>query len=292
MIKDVIQLKIRFIVDSTFGVPADYLHEKQILVNPLHVIVSDQDYLDEVDIKLYEVMDAVLAGKKVTTSQPTPQSYLKLYRQCFDEGADQIICLTIPSNLSGTVQSALIAKNEHPRAADIFVHDTSAVHVYATMLLETAVRAAENGKSGEEIIDVIKTNWVDGAVLLSLKTLDVLFKSGRLSRLKMLIGNLLHVKPIVLYKNRKLEIIKKVRSERKVFEFCTQFIQAAQANAVGTLRIRLTHVNALERARSLQKHLQAVFPGVEITIGLEITSVLAIHIAYGGIGVGWIFERV
>lgn len=282
---------IRFIVDSTFGVKEDYIKEHQIEVVPLNVIIDDQTYLDGIDIPLYDVIDAVNAGKKVTTSQPSPGTYLKAFDKLFSEGADQIIVLTISSVLSGTIGSANAARAEHARMNDIFCHDTLAAHIQATMLLETAVNASLRGLEGEQIIEVIKTNYQDSGVLMSLNNLTILSKSGRLSKISSFIGNLLHVKPIVAYYKEKTEVIKKVRSSLKVYEFFRDFLLDLKEKCTGKLHIRLTHVNAIDRAKALQKVLQEAFPDINVEIGLEITAVLAIHIAYGGIGMGWIFER-
>ncbi len=282
---------IRFIVDSTFGVKEDYIKKYQIEIVPLNVIIDEKTYLDGIDIPLYDVIDAVNANKKVTTSQPSPGRYLEAFDKLFKEGADQIIVLTISSALSGTIGSATAARLEHPRAKDIFCHDTLAAHIQATMLLETAVNASLRGLEGEAIIDVIKTNYQDSGVLMSLNDLNILTKSGRLSKISSFIGNLLHVKPVVAYYKAKTEVIKKCRSSIKVYEYFRDFLKELKEKCIGKLRIRLTHVNAIDRAEALKKVLVEAFPDTEVEIGLEITAVLAIHIAYGGIGMGWIFER-
>lgn len=282
---------IRFIVDSTFGVKDDYIEKHQIKIVPLNVIIDGKSYIDKDEISLYQVMDAVEAGKKVTTSQPSPGKYYEAYEQLFEEGADQIIVLTISSVLSGTIGSANVARIEHPRANDIFCHDTLSAHVQANLLLETGVNAALRGLEGEDIVNVIKANYPESGVLMSLNDLSILFKSGRLSKIASIIGNLLHVKPVVAYFHEKVEVVKKVRTDNKVYEFFRDFLIDLKNKIKGKLRIRITHVNALDRAKALKEVLVKAFPDTEVEIGLEITAVLAIHIAYGGIGMGWIFER-
>lgn len=281
--------KIRFVIDSTFGVSDEYREKHGIIVNPLSVIVDGQAYLDDIEIKLSKVMDAVEAGKKVTTSQPNPNTYRQIFDQLFLEGAEQIICLTLSSTFSGTIQSAAFAKNEHQRSHDIYVHDTNTTHIGAILLLETAVEAALKGKNADEIIQIIEANKVGSGILLSLKSLDVLFKAGRLSKLKTIIGNLLHVKPVVRYYNTKIEVIKKVRTDQKVYDFFIQYIK--QLHFPGTLRMRISHIKAIDRANILLELVKANFPGVNVSIGQELNPVLAIHISNGGIGLAWMFEK-
>ena len=283
--------RIRFIIDSTFGMSPEYLDKYQILINPLNVIVDGLSYLDGVEIQVRDVMEYVAQGKKVTTSQPSPGSYKLLYDQAFKEGADYLICLTISSLLSGTVQSANAAREMHERAEDIFVHDTLGVNIEAAMLLETGIEAMEQGKHPTEIIEIIKKNKPDSGVLLNLVTLDNLLYSGRVSRMKAFIGNLLHVKPVVLYKDAKVMILKKFRSEKKVYHYFVDYCQSLRKKHQGRMRLRLSHVNAIERVNRLYDELSKALPDVKIEMGMEITPLMAIYIAYGGIAVAWIFER-
>ena len=283
--------KIRFIIDSTFGIAPEYLEKYQILVNPLNVIVDGVSYLDGVEIQVKDVMEYVAQGKKVTTSQPSPGSYKLLYDRAFNEGADYVICLTISSLLSGTVHSAATAREMHSRKEDIFVHDTLAVNIEAAMLLETGIEAMEQGKHPAEIIEIIKKNKPESGVLLNLVTLDNLLYSGRVSRMKAFIGNLLHVKPVVLYKDAKVMILKKFRSEKKVYHYFVEYCQHLQKKHQGRIRLRLSHVNAIDRVNRLYEVLSEGLPRVKIEMGMEITPLMAIYIAYGGIAVAWIFER-
>lgn len=283
--------RIRFIIDSTFGMSPEYLDKYQILINPLNVIVDGLSYLDGVEIQVRDVMEYVAQGKKVTTSQPSPGSYKLLYDQAFKEGADYVICLTISSLLSGTVQSANAAREMHERAEDIFVHDTLGVNIEAAMLLETGIEAMEQGKHPTEIIEIIKKNKPDSGVLLNLVTLDNLLYSGRVSWMKAFIGNLLHVKPVVLYKDAKVMILKKFRSEKKVYHYFVDYCQSLRKKHQGRMRLRLSHVNAIERVNRLYDELSKALPDVKIEMGMEITPLMAIYIAYGGIAVAWIFER-
>lgn len=281
--------KIKFVVDSTFGVSNDYLIKHGIKVNPLSVIIDDDVYLDGITIQLPAVMAAVEAGKKVTTSQPNPITYLKLYDELFSEGADQIICLTLSKTFSGTIQSATLAKNEHARSNDIFVLDTDTTHIGAILLLESAIEAAQKGKTAPEIIEIINKNKVGSTILLSLKSLDVLFRAGRISKIKTILGNLLHVKPVVRFFKTKVEVIKKVRTDQKVYDYFMHYIK--QQPYHGKLKMRISHINAIERANILLEQVKKNFPKAEVSIGEELNPVLAIHIANGGIGLAWIYDN-
>ena len=179
----------------------------------------------------------------------------------------------------------------HERAEDIFVHDTLGVNIEAAMLLETGIEAMEQGKHPTEIIEIIKKNKPDSGVLLNLVTLDNLLYSGRVSRMKAFIGNLLHVKPVVLYKDAKVMILKKFRSEKKVYHYFVDYCQSLRKKHQGRMRLRLSHVNAIERVNRLYDELSKALPDVKIEMGMEITPLMAIYIAYGGIAVAWIFER-
>src|SRR5690606_25782340 len=105
-------MKVKLLVDSTFNLSKEYIEENNIEVIPLNVIIDGKAYLDQIEINIDDVMIAVEEGKKVTTSQPTPHSFITYFSKIKEQGYSDIICMTLSSTLSGTYQAANIAKSE------------------------------------------------------------------------------------------------------------------------------------------------------------------------------------
>ncbi len=95
--------KIAIVTDSTADIPKDLIEKYKIKVVPLYVNFEDRSYLnDGVDItskQFYEKLEN--AKKQVTTSQPTPQDFIKAYNELLKEN-DSIISIHISQKMSGT----------------------------------------------------------------------------------------------------------------------------------------------------------------------------------------------
>jgi len=282
--------KIGFVVDSTFCLSEEFVKEQNIQVVPLNIIIDEKTYRDNIDISLYEVIDASHAGKKVTTSQPSPLLYEEAYQALLDKGYQQVICMTISSTLSGTYQSAVIGAEEFEGKNKVFVHDSLTTTAEAELLLNVAIELADQGKTVTEILERIKEVKKTSGILMSIKDLDSLFRGGRLSKIQAIIGNLLHIKPIVEYWQGKTALIDKKRTDQKVFEYFIDYIEKKIEGVKGKLKVFVTHINALERAQQLKEALMVKFPQALVKVVKEVTPVLAIHVSYGGVALGWVVD--
>jgi DegV family protein with EDD domain len=279
--------KIGFIVDSTFCLNEEFIKEYDIYVIPLNIIIEGNTYRDNIDISLYEVMDASIAGKKVTTSQPSPALFSEAYQTMLDKGYDEVICMTISSTLSGTYQSAVIGAEDFVEKGNVFVHDSLTTTAEAELLVNIAIEQVALGKTAKEVLEYVSEVKKNAGILMSLKDLDSLFRGGRLSKIKTIIGNLLHIKPIVEYWQGKNSLIEKKRTDAKVYEYFVDYLTKKIEHAKGRLKVFVTHINAVERAEVLKKYILERFPEALVKIVNEVTPVLAIHVSYGGVAIGW-----
>lgn len=279
--------KIGFIVDSTFCLNDDFVKENNISVIPLSIIIDEKSYRDNIDITLYEVMDASIAGKKVTTSQPSPYMYTEAIEKMLAIGYEEVMVFTISSTLSGTYQAALIGAEDFLNSGKVFVHDTLTTSAEAELLLQIAIEQANLGKGAQAIIEHLQEVKKNSGILMSLKDLDSLFRGGRLSKIKTIVGNLLNIKPIVVYLDGKANLLAKRRTDAKVYQFFVEFLKEKVSGLKGKLRVLLTHVNAIERLKGLKSAILSFIPEAIVKITKEITPVLAIHVSYGGIGMAW-----
>lgn len=282
--------KIGFIVDSTFCLNETFVNEHDIFVVPLNIIIDGNAYKDNIDITLYEVMDASIAGKKVTTSQPSPILYTEAIEAMLAKGYEQVICMTISSTLSGTYQSAMLGAEDYLEKGNVFVYDTLTTIAEAELLLNVAIDQVDLGKDAKEVLAHVSEVKKSSGILMSLKDLDSLFRGGRLSRLKTIIGNLLHIKPIVEYWQGKTALIDKKRTDAKVYQFFVEYLASKVKDIKGKLKVFVTHINAVERAEALKQAILNLFPEAFVKVVNEVTPVLAIHVSYGGVAMGWVVD--
>ena len=104
-------MSIRFICDSTCDYTEQQAKELGITLVPLKVLFGEKEYFDGVDIKPEAFYDMLADSEELpTTSQPSPEAFLQYFREAKEAG-DDVICILLASKLSGTCQSALVAKD-------------------------------------------------------------------------------------------------------------------------------------------------------------------------------------
>jgi len=189
--------KVAIVTDSTADIPKDLVERYGIKVIPLYVNFEDRSYLDDrVDItskQFYERLRSV--KKQPTTSQPTPQDFIKAYSELLKENGS-IISIHISKKMSGTYNSAEMARKELSDS-DIEVIDSELVHMPLGILVIKAAELARDGKSKEEILDAINKLKQKITVLFIPSTLKYLIMGGRIGRAKGLIASVLEIRPIL-----------------------------------------------------------------------------------------------
>ena len=282
-------MNIRILVDSTFNLEKDFVLENNISVIPLNVIIDGKSYRDGVDISFIEVLDAVEKGSKVSTSQPSPNVFLEFFENLKNEGATDIVCLTISSTLSGTYQAANIAKQDI-EGVNIHIIDTLSTAIGAETITEIFVRYLNEGDSLDTAIEKITEVTHNSGILMSMDNLNSLQKSGRITRIKPTIGNLLRVKPIIEFFNGDVNINSKMRTEKQVAEGIVDKMKDFFEGVDTKIHISVAYVHFKDRITQVLKRIQEEFPNVKVKVRDGITPVIAINLGYGGFGVSFSFE--
>lgn len=269
--------KIGFVVDSTFG----YTGNHDVEIVPLNVYINDTAYVDNNDFDPNIVVTALKNGDNITTSQPSPDAFLKSYQKQLDKGYDHVICMTIASSLSGTFNSANLAKDiiEDDR---ITVIDTKTGNLGATYILEEAIKVS-NDKSLDEVINLIEDLIKKGSIIFSVDNLNTLVRGGRLSRISGFIGTLLKIKPILRFKEGVLKVESKVRGIMGVFKYIKN--EVAKLIDQSKVIVRITFVDNKDYAISLAENISELGENVDVKITNQLTAAISAHIGLGGLGI-------
>lgn len=218
---------VKIITDSSADLPDELARTHGIAVVPLMVRFPDGQYLDGVDITREEFYSKLAESPELPrTSQPSPEQFLGAFRQAVQEGADHIICPLIPSVLSGTAQSAFLAKElfekEMGKAGAtgqrvrMDVIPTRATSMGLGLIAILAARMAQAKASGDEVVAKVRDLNARMNCIFTVDTLEYLAKGGRISKAKALLGSLLNLKP-VLYLDEEGAVapLDKVRGRKK-----------------------------------------------------------------------------
>ena len=209
--------KIKIITDSTLDLPSDLIKEKDIEVLPLLINFGEESYLDGVEINTKEMLEKVEKENIFpTTAQITPNRFEEVFNKNLSEGY-KILTILLSSEMSGTYQSACIAKNMID-SNDIVIIDSKNVTSGLGLLVLKACEFRDNGNSIFEIEEKIKNIIPKVKSSLVFESLDNLVRGGRLSKAVGTIGSVLGLRLILEVKDGKIEVKDKIRGSKKALK--------------------------------------------------------------------------
>lgn len=206
--------KIKIITDSTCDLPQFIIDEYDIEVIPLLVTINGESYKDREELVFSDMIEKIKdSGELPTTTQVNPQRFYEYYKKYIDEGY-KIVSIHLSSKMSGTSQSALIAKDMLD-TEDIEVVDSLNVTAGLGVLVLEAQNLKEKGYGYKEIANEIRNSVDNVKSALLFTSLDNLIKGGRLSKTAGTIGNLLGIKLILDVSNGIMNVREKIRGTKK-----------------------------------------------------------------------------
>jgi len=274
------QRKVGIVVDSTFGLDPNYVKDNQIIVVPLNVLIDNKEYIDG-EIHPDVVVDALQNKKTVKTSQPAPELFLKAFEDQLKRYED-VICMTISKSLSGTINSANLAKtlveSEH-----VYVEDTESNINGAAYLAEKLIEYLDEGHSVQEGLRHLGELKEKGSLVFTVDNLQQLVTNGRLSRVQGFIGNILKIKPILRFSRGVLAVEAKVRSFNNVVLYLLN--ETKKLMVFGKVVVRIAYVDRSTEAKILEHELFQLGENVTIKITGVISPVVSAHVGLGGLGI-------
>lgn len=209
--------KVKIITDSACDLDGSYLDELGVAVVPLSVHFGSEAYYDRVTINPNTFYKKLNESEELPkTSQVTPVNFVEEFRKYIDDGY-YIISLCFSSALSGTYQSACIAK-EMLGTDKLTVIDTKAASVGFGLIVREAALMVKSGKSKEEIISRVEFLIPRMEHVFAVGSLEMLKKGGRISTTQAVMGKLLNVKPILQFDNGYIVPYDKVRGEKGIIK--------------------------------------------------------------------------
>ena len=199
-------MSVQIITDSTADFrPEDAAH-KNIRVVPLKVQFGAEEFPDVLDHAAF-FQKLAQAKELPTTSQASPDDFLPWFRRAKEAG-DSVVCLPMASSLSGTCQSALIAK-ELCGGGDVHVVDSTQTTLGLRLLVDLACRLRDQGLDAAAIASELERAKGRVRLLAIVDTLKYLHKGARLPAAVSIAGELLKVKPLITLRNGELGLVGK-----------------------------------------------------------------------------------
>ena len=202
-------MKTRIIIDSTCDLTPEI--KKQVHVVPLTVHFGEEEYIDGVTIDHKQFYEKLIeADVHPSTSQATPAAFEEEYEKAKAAGESAVV-ITLSSKLSGTYQSALIATEDYE---DIYVVDSASVTLGTSILVELALRLAEQGLTAAEIAKQLEEEKKKIVLVALVDTLEYLKKGGRISKTVAAFGTVLNIKPVLSVVDGEIQMLGKARGSK------------------------------------------------------------------------------
>lgn len=215
--------KIKIITDSTCDLPKSVLEEIDVVCLPLHVTVNNKTYLDGVDIDINTFFNEMDKSSELPkTSQIPPAKFVDVFKSYIDDGYE-VITIHLSSKMSGTYQSACIAK-EMLESDRIHVIDSKNVTAGLGILVLKASILKSEGKSSKEIVNILENTIPHIKSTLNFQSLDNLVKGGRLSKTTGFVGGLLGIKLNLAVENGEMVVRDKVRGSKKALRCLVDYL--------------------------------------------------------------------
>ena len=285
---------IKIISDSACDLKKAYTEQNNIGIVPFNIIINEDTSLkDKIEIQSEELLEMMKNDSQffAKTSQTSPDNYKIEFEKAAKQGND-IICFTITSELSGSYQSAEIARRiiQEQYDVDIRIVDSLSASLGQGILIKKAVEMVGQNKSLDEIEDYVNKIKLTGKIFLLVDTLKYLEKGGRISKSKRLIGNALSLKPILKLEDGKLDIVDKVIGKKRAIKHLLKLIKSEKNNAHKGNEFFVVHADSKREASEIYDELKTEN---NIPFDIELLSpVLVCHSGNGSIAVGIVNTEV
>ena len=272
--------QVVLVTDSTAYLPNHLLEQYRITVMPLSIIWENQTFLDGVDLQPSEFYRRLTTTRAMpTTSQVTVHAMEHAFKKLLDQGLD-VLGIFISSKFSGTVQSALLAREHLPMAADrIAIVDSLSTTMAMGWPVLTAARAAQAGENLEICRKIAETARDQSGVLFVVDTLEFLRRGGRIGGAQALLGTVLNIKPVLKMQNGQIESVEKIRTKGKALQRILE-LTVEHIGDKTPVRLAVVHANAEPEARTLLDSARKRLSPVE-TLCCPLSPVVGTHAGPG-----------
>lgn len=256
--------RIIIVTDSTADLTEQEIQDFNIHLVPLNITIQEEHYLDGETITKEEFKNKMIASSELPmTAQPSIGRFVELYDELGKDGSE-IISIHLMNSISGTVNAAR-------QAADITESTVTVVDSDFTsrsmgIIVREAANAAKEGKSAEEVLEVIESTRQRTKLYLTVLNLDNLIKGGRISRVMGAFSNLLNIKLFLEVINGKIEIVQKGRGLKSLQKKYDEVFEEMKACPNGIQEIGIMHAGLNEFNQSQIDTLRELFPDAKFTI--------------------------
>lgn len=279
--------KVAIITDSNSGITQKEAKEMGIYVLPMPFVIEGETYYEEVSITRDEFFAKMREGIRITTSQPILEEVTGLWNEAFTS-YEEIVYIPMSSGLSGSFQTASMLAQDY--CGRVQVVNNQRISVTQRRSVEDALCLAKDGKSAEQIKQILEEEKFKSSIYILLDTLTYLKQGGRITPAAAALGNILRIKPVLQIQGEKLDAFAKVRTLVQGKQTMIKAMEKDIESRFGGMGqgcpvwIDIAHSQNEDAALIFKEECEKAFPGAQIRIDPLSLSV-ATHIGPGALAI-------
>jgi DegV family protein with EDD domain len=272
------------VIDSTADLPDPEGRHPNWRLVPLYVRFGEETFREYVDISAEDFYRRLRSSPEPPkSSQPSPADFEAAFESLRD--FERIVCVVLSAKISGTYESARLA-TEAVGDGRVLVIDSGVTSGGTVILADAIQRRLESGTDEKEIDALVERFRRERGLLFTVDTLEYLIRGGRIGKASGLAGQLLSVKPILVFDDGEVAPYKRVRGRNKaIAELERIFAEATQDSPA--LHVGVGHADAEADADRLARRLQAARPRASLDIQTTLGPVIGTHGGPGTLGLFW-----
>lgn len=281
--------KIAIVTDSNSGITQKQAKELGVHVLPMPFLINDETYFEDISLTTEEFYKHLAEGANISTSQPSPESVMKLWDELLKE-YDEIVHIPMSSGLSGSCQSALMLAQDYDGKVQVVNNQRISVTQRQSAL--DAKELAEKGMKAAEIKEFLENDKFNSSIYIMLDTLYYLKKGGRITPAAAALGTILKLKPVLQIQGEKLDAFAKARTTNQGKSIMINAISndienrfGGLSNGAGNIWLQIAHTDNEEAAMNLKKELEEQFKGYLPIYVDKLSLSVSCHIGPGALAI-------
>lgn len=277
--------KIAIITDSNSGITQEKGKELGIYVLPMPFFIDGELYLEDITLSQEQFYQKLGADSDISTSQPSPGSVMELWERVLKD-YDEIVCIPMSSGLSSTCSTAMSIAAEYKGRVQVV--DNQRISVTQEQSVYDAMKLRDEGKSAEEIKEILEKEKLEASIYITVDTLKYLKKGGRITPAAAAIGTVLNLKPVLQIQGEKLDAYSKVRgwksAKKAMLNAIEKDLTVRFADVRDQMVLGMAYTCTREEAQEWKQEIADRFPGYEI-LEAPLSLSVACHIGPGSMAV-------
>ena len=278
--------KVAVVSDSNSGITQKEAKELGITILPMPFFVGEKTLYEDIDLTQEEFYRMLSQDTNISTSMPLVGSVTDTWDELLGT-YDEIVHIPMSSGLSGSCETALMLSLDYDGRVQVVNNQRISVTQRQSVL--DAMALAAQGRSAEEIKNILERDKMESSIYIMVDTLYYLKKGGRITPAAAALGTLLKLKPVLQIQGEKLDAFAKARTVKQAKSMMidamkNDFEKRFRDSSGEHMYLEMAYTKDLEAAEAFKKEVEAAFPGMDIVLNpLSLSE--SCHIGPGALAV-------